>query len=466
MSSTPPDAAKAASAVPATEPPRLLPRAHSAGCSTHMSISAELPWTAPDAAFRALAGPGTAFLDSAARDARGAVSYICLAPEEVLALNDAPYTALRKWMAAHPQARIPPAWPFAFKGGAVGWLGYDIARQAAGIKSRFAPLPGLPGAWFGLYTTLLGFDLAARRLFYLGPQPRLADIATRLGRPRAPLPLPPLSWTAEMTAPDHLGRHERLRRYIAAGDVYQANFTLRHTAARPPGATLPALHLALRAASPAPFAACIDAGGCGLISASPERFIRLDGDGRVETRPIKGTAARAADPEHDQAAACALATNPKERAENLMITDLLRHDLGQVCATGSIAVPELCAVESYAQAHHLVSAVTGRLRPGLDVFDLLAATMPGGSITGAPKYRAMQIIDELELGPRGAYCGIIAWIGFDGAMDSSIIIRTITATPDRLYAQAGGGITWDSSAPDEYEEAMLKIAPLLALGQV
>jgi len=262
----------------------------------------------------------------------------------------------------------------------------------------------------------------------------------------------------------YLARHERLRAYIAAGDIYQANFTFRYTAPRPHGATLPALHMALRALSPAPFAACIDAGNYGLVSASPERFIRLQADGRVETRPIKGTAARHPDPALDAENAAALLASPKERAENLMITDLLRHDLGQVCAIGSIEVPELFAVESFAQAHHLVSAVTGQLRPGLDAFDLLAATLPGGSITGAPKRRAMQIIDELELGPRGAYCGALAWIGFDGAMDSAIIIRTITATADTLYAQAGGGITWDSASRAEYEEAMLKISPLLALG--
>jgi para-aminobenzoate synthetase component 1 len=347
----------------------------------------------------------------------------------------------------------------------VGWIGYDAAREAAGTTSRFAPMPGLPGGWFGLYTTLLGFNHAAQRLHYLGPEERVADISTRLtAAPEMP-PLPTLSWTAEMGRDSYLGRHERLRAYIAAGDIYQANFTLRFSAHRPPAATLPALHTALRHLSPAPFAACIDAGSYGLIGASPERFIRLHTDGRVETRPIKGTAARHADAATDAANAQALAASPKERAENLMITDLLRHDLGQVCATGSITVPELFAVESYAQAHHLVSAVTGQLRPGLDAFDLLAATLPGGSITGAPKRRAMQIIDELELGPRGAYCGALAWIGFDGAMDSAIIIRTITATPDRLYAQAGGGITWDSSAPAEYEEAMLKISPLLALGR-
>jgi para-aminobenzoate synthetase component 1 len=429
-----------------------------------MMIAAELPWMAPEKAFLRLAGPGVAFLDSsAAGDPRSAVSYLCLAPVATLTLGNDPYATLRDWMAAHRPAQTL-AWPFPFAGGAVGWIGYDAARAAAGISSRFAPMPGIQGGWFGLYTTLLGFDHATQRLHYLGPQESLAGITARLATTPAFPALPPFAWTAEMAREDYLARVEQLRGYIAAGDVYQANFTLRFSATRPPAASLPALHLALRRLSPAPFAACIDAGGHGLISASPERFIRLHPDGHVETRPIKGTAPRHENPGTDAANAAALVANPKERAENLMITDLLRHDLGQVCAIGSIAVPELFAVESYAQAHHLVSAVTGTLRPALDAFDLLAATLPGGSITGAPKRRAMQIIDELELGPRGAYCGALAWIGFDGAMDSAIIIRTVTATADHLYAQAGGGITWDSTADAEYEEATLKLSPLVALG--
>ena len=429
-----------------------------------MMIATELDWVAPEAAFLALGGPGVAFLDSSSPgDARAGVSYLCLAPEAVLGLGEYPYTSLRGWMAGHGPAQLPD-WPFPFKGGAVGWVGYDAARAAAGVGSRFAPMPGLPGGWFGLYTTILGFDHTTRRLHYLGPAERLAAVTARLATPSTPPTLPPLAWRAEMGRNEYLAGHERLRDYIAAGDVYQANFTLRFTAPRAQ-ATLPALHMALRALSPAPFAACIDAGGCGLVSASPERFIRLHADGRVESRPIKGTIARQAEPLADAAAARVLAQDPKERAENLMITDLLRHDLGQVCTIGSVAVPELFAVESFAQAHHLVSAVTGQLRPGLDAFDLLEATLPGGSITGAPKRRAMQIIDGLEQGPRGAYCGALAWIGFDGAMDSAIIIRTITATADTLYAQAGGGITWDSIAEAEYEEAMLKLSPLLALGR-
>jgi len=266
-----------------------------------------------------------------------------------------------------------------------------------------------------------------------------------------------------MTRDTYEMRLDRLRGYIAAGDIYQANLTVRFAAPRPADFSPVAYHMALRRLSPAPFGAYLGGGDGVVISgASPERFLRLAPDGRVETRPIKGTAARSPDPEADAQAAAALLASPKERAENLMITDLLRNDLSQVCEIGSVAVPELLVLEPYAQAHHLVSAVTGRLRAGLGATDLLRAAFPGGSITGAPKRRAMQIIDELEAGPRGAYCGAVVWIGFDGAMDSAIIIRSLVATREMLFAQAGGGITWDSEAGAEYEEMMLKLSALLA----
>ncbi len=430
-------------------------------------ISVHLPFVAAETAFAAFAGtPGIAFLDSAAtNDPRGRVSYLCLAPMATLQLDEHPFATLRSWLAAYQPPPRPADWPFAFAGGAVGWIGYDLAREAAGVPSRFTLLPGLPRGWFGLYTTILGFDLERQELIYLGPADDLPQITARLQAVPPQPPMPPLNWTAEMDREHYRERHERLRRYIAAGDVYQANLTLRFTAPRPPGVNLAAMHHVLRRLSPAPFAACLDGSAFGLACASPERFLRLTASGEIETRPIKGSRARHADPGQDVLAAAALRASPKERAENLMITDLLRNDLGQVSEIGSVRVPELWSVESYAQAHHLVSAVTGRLRPGLDAFDLLAATLPGGSITGAPKRRAMEIIDELEAGPRGAYCGALAWIGFDGAMDSAIIIRTLTATANRLYAQAGGGITWDSAWEAEYEEVMLKISPLLALSQ-
>ncbi len=435
----------------------------------------ELAWIDPGTAFRALAGHGSlVFFDSAAEgDLRARASYIALEPYATLRLESA--SALAPWLeAARPaDASCPPDWPFPFKGGAMGWLGYEAGLVPMGVATRHDPIPGLPAGWFGMFDLVLGFDHAAKRCFALAAERPEAEAAVRIAALTARLalpipdwaPLPRLDWREELPRASYEARVERLRAYIAAGDVYQANFTARFLAPRPATFSPAAYHAALRARSPAPFAAFIDTGeGVALCSASPERFLSVDARGQVETRPIKGTAPRHADPAQDAANAAALRENPKERAENLMITDLLRNDLGQVCAIGSVQVPELFAVESFAQAHHLVSAVTGRLRPGVTASSLLLAAFPGGSITGAPKRRAVQIIDELEAGARGAYCGAIAWIGLDGAMDSSIIIRTLVATPDTLYAQAGGGITWDSDPAAEYEEMMLKLSPLIAHG--
>lgn len=429
-------------------------------------ISVRLPYMPPEDAFAAFS-PMTelVFLDSsAAGDPRAKVSYLCLSPVAVLSLGSDPFNTLRTWMQANARPRQIDAWPFAFCGGAVGWFGYDLARDVAGVESRFTPMDNLPAGWFGLYDTVLGFDVEKEELFYLGPSENLTKVTEKLSSSKVFSSVPAIDWKEEMQPDEYKRRHEKLRSYIAAGDLYQANLTMRFTAPSPEAFELSALYVYLRQRSPAPFSACLLGDGFGLACASPERFLRLSANGFVETRPIKGTAARHVNPKTDLKTAEELQKNPKERAENLMIVDLLRNDLGQVCKTGSVAVPELWQVESYAQAHHLVSSVTGQLREGADAYDLLAATLPGGSITGAPKRRAMQIIDELEEGPRGAYCGALAWIGFDGAMDSAIIIRTITQACGMLYAQAGGGITWDSLAEAEYEEAMIKISPLLAMG--
>ncbi len=188
--------------------------------------------------------------------------------------------------------------------------------------------------------------------------------------------------------------------------------------------------------------------------------MRLDPDGTIETKPIKGTAARAGDEESDRAALARLLASGKDRAENVMIVDVLRNDVGRVAAIGSVAVPALCAPHSFATVHHLVSTVTGRLRPGLGAIDLLRAALPGGSVTGAPKIRAMQIIAELEQARRGPYCGCVVMLGFDGAMDSNIVIRSLLLTPRRIIAQSGGGIVAQSDPDAEYAEMLLKSAPM------
>jgi para-aminobenzoate synthetase component 1 len=216
----------------------------------------------------------------------------------------------------------------------------------------------------------------------------------------------------------------------------------------------------LRRRNPAPFSCYFDLGDFQIVSASPEQFLRVT-DSAVVTKPIKGTRPRGATPEEDAALVRELLNSPKDRAENVMIVDLLRNDLGRVCEYGSVRVPKVCEVETYRYVHHLVSEVRGKLRPGMTPFDLLRAAFPGGSVTGAPKVRAMEIIAELEPTARGPYCGSIGFIGFDGAMDSNILIRTFTAGRGWLQFPVGGGIVADSDPAAEYEETLHKAAGLL-----
>ncbi len=335
----------------------------------------------------------------------------------------------------------------------------------------------LPDLFFAFYDTVAAFDLERRQAWVIAADIASHRRATTAGRQRldaqaarlAAAPAPPddpgtaSSWRAETSRPDYEVKVARIVDYIRAGDIYQANLSQRFLAPRPAGLTPYLLHRRVRAATPAPFAALLACGlGQAVISASPERFLKVGADGAVETRPIKGTRRRGADAAEDAALARELMTSAKDRAENLMIVDLLRNDLSRVAVTGSVGVPALCELESFASVHHLVSAIEADLRPGLGPVDLLRAAFPGGSITGAPKIRAMEIIRELEPARRGPYCGAIAWIGFDGAMDSSIVIRTLVIDGDDIILQAGGGIVADSEAAAEYEETLDKAKPLMA----
>jgi para-aminobenzoate synthetase component 1 len=246
----------------------------------------------------------------------------------------------------------------------------------------------------------------------------------------------------------------RVREYILAGDIFQANLSQRFEAPlREPAWSL---YRRLRTRNAAPFAAFFDLPDATILSASPERFLRLDADRHVQTRPIKGTRPRGVGPEHDAALGQALTESAKDRAENLMIVDLMRNDLSRICLPGSVRVQDLFALERYATVHHLVSTVVGDLAPGADAVDLLRATFPGGSITGAPKLRAMEIITELEPSARGVYCGSIGYLSVTGAMDTSIAIRTVVVRHGRIYFSAGGGITAGSDPEQEYRETLDK----------
>jgi para-aminobenzoate synthetase component 1 len=264
--------------------------------------------------------------------------------------------------------------------------------------------------------------------------------------------------TSNFHRPAYLKAVERAIEYVHAGDCFQVNVAQRllYPAALPPFE----LYARLRQRNPAPFAGYFDLGEFAIASASPERFVLVQ-DRQVQTRPIKGTRPRGWTPLEDQWRGAELLSSEKDRAENVMIVDLLRNDLGRVCSYGTVRVEAVCRLESYRTVHHLVSEVRGTLRPGLGPADLLRAAFPGGSVTGAPKVRAMEIIAELEPTARGPYCGSLGYIGFDGSMDTSILIRTFTLGKGWVQFPVGGGIVADSDPSLEYAETLHKAEGLL-----
>ncbi len=451
-------------------------------------LERELPWRAPADIFASLANePDLVWLDSAAEnDPRSRTSTIAVRPYQRLEARGRQSILDGTHVEGHPfdrlaeliarDARPPGSPPHPFTGGALGLLGYGLAPLLERLPDRHPNPDDLPDLSFGFFDIVLSFDHQSRRLrAYSSGLPlageaareraaaRLAEIVTLLDNPihHPALVNVTLDWRPERDAAAHQTGVRRVLDFIRAGDIFQANLTMRVEAARPPdGPDDAAIYLRLRRESPAPFAAFLRLGGLTLASASPERFLRLDPDGHIETRPIKGTRPRDPEPARDAAQRDDLAASSKDRAENLMIVDLLRHDLGRVAVMGSVRVPQLCAVETFASVHHLVSVVEAKLRPGLGPVDLLRAAFPGGSVTGAPKIRAIEIIDEIETSRRGPYCGAIAAIGFDGSLDSSIVIRTLTLTPTSIIAQAGGGIVADSDPAGEHDELLLKLRPL------
>jgi para-aminobenzoate synthetase component 1 len=438
----------------------------------------------PLTAFAPLADrPHAVLLDSAASGGgTGRWSYIAVDPYAVVradAGNDAgdPFDAVRCLLPRLNSAEA--VGPAPFRTGLIGFFGYELGRHLERLPTPHPPTGPVPDLLVGAYDTVAAFDRLERRAWVFGsglperdPAARRARAARRvealaqsLGTTPLPEPPPPEPvglWQADFGPAEHARRVARVIDYIRAGDIFQANLTQRFRTPQPPGLSGFDIYRRLRALAPAPFAAFLNGGDHWLASVSPERFIALDADGCLETRPIKGTRPRHADPAADAAEAAELTVSVKDRAENLMIVDLLRNDLGRVSRIGSVKVPTLCGLESFATVHHLVSVIEGRLRPGLDAVDVLRATFPGGSITGAPKIRAMEIIHELEPARRGPYCGCIAWLGIDCAMDSSIVIRTLIGDGATVTAQAGGGIVSDSDPAAEYQETRVKVAPLLA----
>jgi para-aminobenzoate synthetase component 1 len=358
-----------------------------------------------------------------------------------------------------------------FCGGAIGYFGYDLGRRIERLPSLAEDMEHLPEMAVGIYDWSLVVDHQARRSHLVGQNPTRLEryrrlIQRSLERPAQTPSTDPYRVLGEvcsnMTRDEYLASIARIKRYILDGDCYQVNFAQRFSVAAE-GDPWQA-YKGLRQLNAAPFGAYLNMPDCQVLSTSPERFIELR-DAHVETKPIKGTAPRGEDPIEDMMLAEMLKSSTKDQAENLMIVDLLRNDLGKVCATGSVEVPELFKLESYARVHHLVSKVCGRLAEGEDALSLLRACFPGGSITGAPKLRSMEIIEELEPHRRGIYCGSIGYIGFNGNMDCNIAIRTMVHSEGITRLWAGGGIVADSDPEAEYRETYHKASALLDLLQ-
>jgi para-aminobenzoate synthetase component 1 len=406
------------------------------------------------------ARPGCAFLDTSLPGPRARFSILACDPRLVIrAPSDGTEAldSLRDHLAAHACAPVPG---LPFVGGAIGWLGYEAGAARDRVYSRITDTaPRLPALAFGIYDEALIFDHSAGRATLVAADAAgLARLRSLLPAPGSSLPAPLPVCSVGPLRPDldraaYSDAIARIRGYIAAGDVYQVNFTQRFTA--PFSGSSAALHARLRALSPAPHAAYLDFDDHQIVSSTPERLLRISGR-RLETRPIKGTIARLADPVADAAHRARLLASAKDHAELLMIVDLARNDLGRVAAPGSVRVEARHDLETYATVHHLVATVSAELAPGLDRFDALRVLHPGGSITGAPKIRAMQIISELEPVPRHAYTGALGYLGYDGDADLAIAIRTITCANGLATYHVGGGITWDSDAASEYEETLHK----------
>lgn len=395
-----------------------------------------------------------------------------------------PLSDLRATLAAHG---VPPGTysgePLPFRAGAVGWIGYDAGHFVEALPDRASDDLGLPDVCLMFVDLVLVADQLTGRTMVsvLGRgldrahaegqlEARLAHFCQRL---RAFEASAPPAWTGptDDDAPRtvelrrgldreaYLRVVERAREHIEAGDVFEVCTSHRLDAPYPHSPW--ALYAELRRINPAPFAAFIDTPEAAVVSASPERFLRLDSNGRLESRPIKGTRPRGSTPESDRALAEALATSPKDRAENVMIVDLVRSDLGRVARIGSVEVAELMAVESYATVHQLVSTVRAVLDRTHDAIDAIAACFPGGSMTGAPKVEAMKIIDQLEPVKRGVYAGAIGYLDFAGNFDLSIVIRTVVVKDGRAHLNVGGAVVADSAPAAEHDETLDKARALV-----
>jgi para-aminobenzoate synthetase component 1 len=422
------------------------------------------------------------FLDSAKYDqALGRYSYIACDPFQGFAVDakETGQAALARLDRLLDLWRLPPVDGLPpFQGGFAGYFAYEFGRLLEPQIMASTPAPRIPPAALHAYDAVIAFDHEARRAFIVStglpettPQKRITRARDRIAEIEALLHREPrqrgshriTGFTSNFDRPRYEDAIRRTIDLILAGDIFQANIAQTFTADIPQGFDTFAYYSALRRVNPATFGAYLDFGDVVIASSSPERLLSFDG-ATAEARPIKGTRPRDADPRKDATLKAELLASRKDRAENVMIVDLLRNDLSRVCDPGSVQVPVLCGLETYASVHHLTSVVTGRLARHRTRGNLIAACFPGGSITGAPKIRAQEIIAEMEGTPRNVYCGSIGFLGFNGTMDLNIAIRTVLFHDGKARLRGGGGITARSDPAEEYDETLAKVRNIVKAG--
>jgi anthranilate synthase component 1 len=422
------------------------------------------------ARFSVLGGDPQLVLESDGRDVR-----VTTAAGTTVEPGD-PLGSLRRHLGRHrsaPQPDLPP-----FVGGFLGYVGYDAVRLWERLPHRPPDDLGLPVFRLGRMDTVVVFDHLRHTIrvvanadldasdadsAYRRARERIDQLLDRLTGPRPPEPPPPalhVDPRSNMTRDAYCAAVERAQEHIRAGDIYQLILSQRF-AVPVPGLDPLALYRALRVVNPSPYMFLVEAGDATLVGSSPERLVRLEG-GRVEMRPLAGTRRRGRDRAEDEAAARDLLADPKERAEHVMLVDLTRNDVGRISRYGSVRVTELMEIERYSHVMHLVSHVVGDLAPGRDAWDVVQAVFPHGTVSGAPKVRAMELIDELEGVARGPYAGTVGYLGFDGSLNTAIAIRTVLVHRGVAYVQAGAGIVADSVPEREHEECVAKARGLLA----
>lgn len=414
-------------------------------------------------------------LDSAMdKEKLGRYSFISSQPFKVLKYKDTDENPLEVLKEELHKYRVVNDTNLPFVGGAVGYLSYDLGNYIENLPRTAVDDIEMPDMYFGFYNHVIVIDHLVQKTYIATPnidieleEKIMDDIEQRILKEEKKgidsicyeeKEVTPIRLKSNFTKEEFKNAVQSVREYIRQGDIYQANLTQRFSGETE--LTSFELYRDLRRFSPAPFGAFLNFEDAHILSNSPERFIRCVNK-RIETRPIKGTRPRGKDKEEDLRLQQELRNSEKDRAELLMIVDLERNDIGRISKTGSVKVPELFVIEPYANVNHLVSTVVGELKDDKDATDVIKATFPGGSITGAPKIRAMEIIDELEPTQRNVYTGSIGYIGFNGDMDFNIAIRTIIKNDKKVYFQVGGGMTWDSDPDEEYQETLDKAKSIM-----